>query len=139
MRALNSAKALFGVVLLRFRILPRIWAILLVLVNAASVFFLDTIYGQAALAAVVFGVLVMITIHMRLGFVRLLGIGHVLWIPMLIWFAVKIPMIVDGAALRNWMTLLIVFNSISLVIDAIDVIRYFRGERAPHYAWKEAA
>ena len=135
MPALTSAKELLGIVLLRFRIVPRIWAILLVLVNVAAVFFLDTLYGQAALAAIVFGVVVMVAIHMRCGFVRLLGIGHILWIPMLIWFAVEIPTLEPGSLLRNWMTLLLIFNSISLIIDAIDVMRYVRGERAPHYTW----
>ena len=135
MKALNSAKALLGIVLLTLRLVPRIWAVLLIVVNAFSIFFLDTRYGQVVLAAVMIGALAMIAIHMRLGFVRLLGVGHVLWIPMLMWIVMDFPKLELGSLLRHWLLLLIVVNTISLVIDCIDVARYIRGERAPHYSW----
>ena len=135
MKVLNSAKEITGIVLLRFRLVPRIWAVLLITVNAASVFFLDTRYGQIALAAILFGVMTMIAIHTRLGFVRLLGVGHVFWIPMLIWIAVDIPKLEPGSVLIYWLISLVVFNAISLVIDCVDIVRYLRGERRPHYSW----
>ena len=135
MKSLNSAKELLGIVLLRFRLVPRIWAVLLVVVNAFSIFFLDTRYGQVALAAILIGALAMIAIHVRLGFVRLLGVGHVLWIPMLVWIVIDFPKLEPGSLLRNWLSLLIVLNTISLVVDCIDVVRYIRGERTPHYSW----
>ena len=137
MKFLNSAKEIIGIVLLRFRLVPRVWAALLIMVNASSVFFLDTRYGQIALAAILIGALTMTAIHTRLGFVRLLGIGHVFWVPMLIWMAIDVPMLDPDSMLRNWLLCLIVFNAISLVIDGMDVIRYLRGERRPHYSWNQ--
>ena len=63
----------------------------LILVNAGSLVFLDTIYGQLNLAAVVAAIAVIVLIHAKHGFVRLLGIGHLFWVPMLIWFAFNLP------------------------------------------------
>lgn len=40
--------------------------------------------------------------------------------------------------LYYWVLNLIAFNSVSLVIDAIDVIRFAASERSPHYVWHEA-
>lgn len=74
-------------------------------------------------------------LHASLGFVRLLGIGHVFWIPMLIWFALNLPGREDGQAFYLWCHALLASNFVSLVVDAVDMMRYLRGERAPHYHW----
>ena len=133
MMVFQSLYELLTIVLFRFRLLPRVWAILLILVNAGSLLFLDTHYGQAALVAVTVGVVIMTIIHMRVGFVRLLGIGHLLWIPMLPWMISQLPTVNHDSSLYLWMVVLIGFNSVSLVIDTIDVVRFLRGEREPHY------
>ena len=101
MRILNAAKELIGIVLLRYRLVPRIWATLLIVVNVFSVFFLDTRYGQVALAAALIGASAMIALHLRLGFVRLLGVGHVLWVPMLIWIATDFSQLEPGSLMWN--------------------------------------
>ena len=132
---LRSAVELLGIVLLRFRPLPRVWAILLIAVNLGAVFFLDTLQGRVALVAMLAGALIMAAIHHRLGFVRLLGIGHILWIPMLPWMAAGLHEIETGSPLHTWVRALIVCNVISLIIDAIDVTRFLRGEREPYYTW----
>ena len=137
MNLLNSAKEMLGVVLFRFPLVQRTWAALLIAVNLASVFFLDTRFGQAALASIAVAVVTMLFIHARHGFVRLLGIGHVLWIPMLIWFVAELPTVEPGL-LRTWLIAVIALDAISLVIDTVDVIRWVRGERAPHYSWEPA-
>ncbi|MEX0316376.1 MAG: hypothetical protein AB3N21_00400 [Ruegeria sp.] len=123
------------IVLFRFHWIARIWAILLILVNLAALLFLDTYYAKACLLAAAAGIAVMIAIYLKQGFVRLLGIGHVFWIPMLAWFAWDLPDASENHALFVWVVLLIAFNSISLVIDVLDVTRYLRGERAPFYRW----
>ncbi|MEX0350781.1 MAG: hypothetical protein AB3N15_15270 [Paracoccaceae bacterium] len=129
---------LLWIVLLRFAPLPRVWAICLIAVNLGALFFLGTYYGRVALLAALAGVAVMIVIYSRLGFVRLLGIGHVFWIPMLIWFASDLPSQQTNPDLYWWVIALMAFNSLSLIIDAVDVLRYLRGERAPHYHWHQS-
>ena len=136
MKILNAVKELLGIVLLRFCLVPRIWAALLIVVNAGAVFFLDTQYGQVVLATALLGALAMVMIYLRLGFVRLLGIGHILWIPMLIWIGTDLSKLEPDALLRSWLSLLQAVNTVSLVIDGVDVVRYLRGERKPHYSWE---
>ena len=126
---------MLGIVLFRFHVVPRIWAVLLMLVNGGALLFIHTSYGQIALVAVCAAVLAMSIIYARLGFVRLLGVGHVFWIPMLIWFAMDLPDRTAQPWLYHWVICLLVCNSISLVIDTIDMVRFIRGERQPHYSW----
>lgn len=123
------------IVLFRFRPVPRVWAIALVLVNAAALAFIDTIHGRIALAAAAAGIVVMAAIYTRLGFVRLLGVGHVFWIPMLAWFAANFPDRAAEPALFWWAVALVACNAVSLVIDAVDLVRFLGGERAPYYVW----
>ena len=134
---MNSIRSLeiLGIVLFRFSMLPRIWAILLILVNAASLLFIHTSYGQVGFAAVCAAILVMAIIYARLGFVRLLGVGHIFWVPMLIWFGMNLPNGHEQPLLYSWVICLMIVNSVSLVIDAIDVARFISGERQPHYRW----
>ena len=134
MKILHSLHALFTIVMFRYRPLARVWAMLLILVNVGSLFFLDTIYGQVALAAVAVGIVIMVAIQMKRGFVRLLGVGHILWFAMLPWMFSQLPTVDGDSNLYRWLIALIAFNSVSLVIDTVDVVRYCRGERQPHYS-----
>ncbi len=123
------------IALFRFQPVARVWAVCLILVNLGSLFFLDTIYAQMNLAAIGLGIALMIFIYQRVGFARLLGIGHILWVPMIAYFLMNLPDAMSQPTLYVWVVALIVFNTVSLVIDSIDVLRFLRGERAPHYTW----
>ena len=38
-----------------------------------------------------------------------------------------------NSTFEYWLLIVTVMNTISLVIDAVDVVRYMRGEREPYY------
>ena len=124
-----------AIVFVKFPPLVKLWATVVVLVNAAALLFVTSIYAQVALLAVTFGIFVMSIIYRKHGFVRLLGIGHILWIPMLPWMATELSRLDSGSWLYRWMVVLIVINTICLLVDAIDVTRFLKGERQPHYRW----
>ena len=128
-----QALEILAIVLFRFRPLPRLWAILLIVVNGAAIVFWRTSYGQIALVAVGAAIVTMSVIYARLGFVRLLGVGHVFWIPMLVGFALHLPDRSQEPWLYVWVLSLLACNTLSLVIDTIDVARFVAGERNPHY------
>ena len=67
-------------------------------------------------------------IHARKGFVRLLGVGHFLWLPMLPWLWTRLAETPSGL-FRNWILAVLVVDGISVVIDVTDVTRYFLGDR----------
>lgn len=82
--------------------------------------------------AAVFNVVGVMTLYQQLGYVRLLGLPHIIaWTPLAIhlWFKMKspdvsaMPRVITGIAFTTIM--------ISLAFDYVDLIRYIAGERTP--------
>ena len=93
-------------------------------------------FWSAPEAKVVFAVMVgnailMVALHAKFGFVRLLSIGHFLWVPMVPWLWLRLDAAIPGSAFATWLFLVIVLDSLSLVIDFVDVMRYLSGEIEP--------
>ncbi len=113
--------------------MPKHWVVWMMVLVAANfvvpLFFISTLEAQLVLVAAVFAMLIQVAIFTQAGFVRLLGLGHLPWLPLVIWLAGRL----DGAAgiFGLWLLILIVLNTISLLIDAVDVARYAMGERDP--------
>ncbi len=53
------------------------------------------------------------------------------------WLVFNLPSQSESPLLFYWIVCLIAGNSISLVIDTIDLARYLKGEREPQYTWVE--
>jgi hypothetical protein len=128
----------FGVVFLRFRPVPRLWCVWLVGVNLACLYFITHVEAQVVLAVTAVAVVSQTLIYQRIGFTRILGTTHVLWLPMFAWMATRIDTILADPALANWLVLLFATNMVSIVVDGVDAVRFLRGERAPHYHWQLA-
>ncbi|NKB29181.1 MAG: hypothetical protein GKR99_17145 [Rhodobacteraceae bacterium] len=136
---IRSVLELFGVVCLRFRPVPRIWAIWLLAVNGGCLLFITHVEAQVLLAVTGLAVIVQAAIYQRIGFTRVLGIVHLMWVPMFIWMATRAEAIQADPALATWIAVLFATNLVSLVIDIAEVIRFARGDRAPHYHWAKAS
>jgi len=118
-----------------FRSLPlwvQVWvAGILVPVNAAAFFFLDTPTGQwTALAAV----LVMATnwpiMVWEQGMSRLMSVPHlIIWLPLevALLYRLQAPELAQSELILAWV--IVAINGISLVFDALDTWRWCRGER----------
>ena len=111
--------------------LPRAWVMLLAAVNMASIAFIGYREAQVVLAAMMLGGIIMEVIYAKLGFVRLLGVAHFHWIPMLLWLYGRLDTVRGYPGMYYWILTLFAVNGISLVVDVIDVGRYVAGERAP--------
>jgi hypothetical protein len=132
----RSVFELFGIVLVRFRPVPRIWGAWLVAVNAASLLFIQHTEAQVALGAVSVAALAQALIYQRKRFIRLLGATHVVWVPMLTWMALRLDTLPkEETAFRVWLVALIATNAVSLGLDAWDATRFILGERRPYYVW----
>ncbi len=109
------------------------WVMLLMITNMViPLFYLGTQEGKVVLGAFVFGALFQTAIFSAKGFVRLLGVGHIAWVPMVAWLWTRLDLAPVGSLFRYWLLTTIVVVSLSLLIDTVDVIRYLRGERDPH-------
>ena len=110
-----------------------VWIVLLLVANMViPLFLISTIEGQLVLIAAMAGALSQMAIFASKGFVRLLGIGHIFWVPLVPWLWSRLDGFPPNEPFAVWMTAVIVLNGVSLVIDVSDVWRYLAGERAPH-------
>ncbi|MEJ1931283.1 hypothetical protein WDZ92_13595 [Nostoc sp. NIES-2111] len=134
-RFLISMLELFGVVFLRFRPIPRLWCVWLVAVNLACLAFIAHVEAQVVLAVTLIAVVAQTVVYGRIGFTRVLGTTHVLWLPMFAWMATRMDAIRADPDLAHWLMLLFVTNMVSLAVDTADAVRFLHGEREPHYRW----
>lgn len=133
---MRSVFELLGIVLVRFRPVQRMWGAWLIAVNGACLLFIAHIEAQIALAAVSTALLAQALIYQRKRFIRLLGVSHIIWVPMLAWMALRLATLPEGeVAFHGWLITLIATNAVSLAIDAWDAVRFVLGERQPHYVW----
>ena len=96
----------------------------------SSPFFLHRMEALVVLAVFLLGFNALVRLTSRFGFTRILGPGHVLWIPLVGYLVFRLqqhpPIDLFGA----WIRIVIVADSISLVFDITDTIRYIRGDRS---------
>ena len=115
--------------------MPKPWVAWLGLLMAVNMFmplfFLDTLEARIVLAAIIASAILMTALHARFGFVRLLGLGHIFWVPLLPWLYLRLCGIGAGSPLSVWLWSVMILNGISLLLDGADVFRYWRGEREP--------
>ena len=109
----------------------QIWLLILVIHNMiVPLFYIGRTEAQVVFAAIMLSMGLMTFITARVGFTRLLGIGHILWIPMLFWLWSRLPQLPAADFYGLWLRSLITVNLISLVLDAVDVARYLAGDRS---------
>ena len=108
----------------------KIWLLLLVAANGVTpLFFLDRTEAQVVLVALVASMVGMTVLTGLSGFGRLLGLGHILWIPLLYFLWARLGQIPADDFFGIWIRVLMALNATSLVIDATDVVRYLAGDR----------
>ncbi len=119
--------------MMKMRFPWNVWVMLLGAVNfVGSVLFFNTFEGKFALLAMMGSMIVMLAIYYKYGFVRLLGLGHILfWVPFVIWNLARLS---EPSALNSdfkiWLIAVSVFISLSLLLDFADVIKFFKGEKS---------
>ena len=111
--------------------MPKVWqawiGLMLVLNGVIPLVYFGHTEGKVVFAVFVLSALLMTAIHHAKGFVRLIGVGHFVWFPLIAWLATRLDD-VDGL-MRVWLIALIAVNGLSLVVDVVDLVRYLRGDR----------
>jgi hypothetical protein len=103
---------------------------LLVIFNMIiPLFYLERLEAQLVLAGLMASMALMTLITATTGFSRLMGLGHIFWIPLLYFLWTHLDQIPPNDGFGIWVRSLMVINAASLVIDAVDVFRYLAGER----------
>jgi hypothetical protein len=115
--------------------MPRQWVVWVGLLMALNMlfplFFLTALEAKVVLATMMASAGLMLFIFAKKGFVRLLGLGHILWIPLIVWLLTRVDFMTADTGFEQWLLAVIVLNGLSLVIDLLDVVRYCEGDRQP--------
>lgn len=109
-----------------------------VLVGSVIVFLFSKATRRDALIVVLLNIpnfVLMQWLYGELGYVRLLGLPHVLfWTPLAIYLFLRLRNPAIVTPFRQVMWLLLITIAVSLVFDYADVVRYLLGETDPTLA-----
>ena len=109
----------------------KLWLLVLVAANVVTpLMFLERLEARVVLATILVSFVLMTLLTARFGFTRIVGLGHIVWIPMLAFLSARLSVIPPVDAFGYWIRALFVLNGLSLMIDAADVVRYIDGERS---------
>jgi hypothetical protein len=116
---------------MKMPMLWQIWLMLLVLANMiVPLFFLGRREAQVVIGVFVASAVMQVVLTSVTGFTRLLGLGHILWIPLLYFLWMRLEQNPADDFFGLWIRVVMVLNALSLVIDVVDVVRYIAGDRA---------
>ena len=109
----------------------RLWLALLVIVNfVIPLFFLNRLEAQVVAGTLIASVILMTGLTALSGFTRLLGLGHIFWIPLLYFLWMRLEQNPVDDLFGLWLRVVMILNAASLIIDVIDVGRYIAGDRS---------
>jgi len=107
----------------------QVWVFWMMGINTLSLLFVRHAEGRWVLAAWVVNVVFMSVLFQLNGYNRLLGLSHVLfWTPLVIYLFRRWRALFGRGLFSVWIVTLLLTNSLSLVVDYIDVVRYLIGD-----------
>ena len=120
----------FNLGLLKMPLGVKVWLLALMAANmVVPLFFISTREAQIVILTLLASMMLMTALTARSGFTRLLGLGHILWIPLLVYLWRSLQGYPFDTGMGLWLRVLVVLNTVSLGIDTVDVVRYLRGDR----------
>ncbi len=105
-----------------------VWSLILIIVNVASVGFWNESLAKVIFAAFMLSAMLMMGLYSRFGFEKILGMGHILWLPLLIYVLMEIPAASD--TFKGYLIVWSILTTISLVFDVVDVWKYFTSRKS---------
>ena len=108
----------------------KVWLLALIAANmVVPLFFISTHEAQVVILTMLASVMLMTALTAWGGFTRLLGLGHLPWVPLLVYLGGSLSSYPFDTGLGLWLRVLMVLNTVSLGIDTLDVAKYLRGDR----------
>ncbi len=108
----------------------RVWLLFMVILNLIiPALMFQHQAAQVVLITMILSMALMMMLTDRFGFSRILGLGHILWIPLCFYLFSLWPDYPSQSPLGLWLRFVTLTNLLSLIIDTVDVIRYVKGER----------
>ena len=104
------------------------WVYWMMLLNTAAIFFLKHKQAKVVLVLWVGNLITMTVLYELVGYVRLLGLSHVIWWTPLVIYLFSQRRSFPAGLVATWLWIVLITNSASLILDYIDVARYFMGD-----------
>jgi hypothetical protein len=100
-----------------------IWVFYLMIINLASVGFWHEPLAKLIFIAFMISAMLMMGLYSRFGFEKILGLGHIPWVPLLVYILMQLPDV--EASFKSYLLVLSISIAISLAFDITDVWKYF--------------
>jgi len=113
--------------LLKRPIYEVIWVFYMMAINLYAIRFWDEPLAKAIVVVFLISSILMMGLYAKFGFTKILGLGHILWIPLVIYIAFSI--VGASGSYLSYLIVLSITISISLIIDIYDVWTYFKEKR----------
>jgi len=108
----------------------RIWLATLMAANmVAPLFFLKSVEGLAVFVSINLSAITGTILYKQQGFTRLLGLMHWPWVILLPFLWMRLDAVSAAEPFGIWIRAVLVLNSLSLILDLVDVIKYATGDR----------
>jgi hypothetical protein len=105
-----------------------VWVLFLMIVNVASVEFWNEPLAKVIFVTFMLSAMLMMGLYSRFGFEKILGMGHIPWIPLLVYVLMEIPTARD--TFKSYLIILSISIVVSLVFDIVDVWKYFTSRKS---------
>lgn len=101
-----------------------VWVSFLMIVNVASVAFWHEPIARLIFTSFLMSAMLMMGLYSRFGFEKILGLGHIPWIPVLAYVLTQLP--AAEASFKHYLVVLSCSIAISLLFDTVDVWKYYK-------------
>ena len=105
-----------------------IWLFFLMIINVASLGFWHEPLAKTIFVTFMISAMLMMGLYSRFGFEKILGLGHILWVPLLVYVLMQLPIV--EASFKSYLVVLSISIAISLTFDIIDVWKYFTNPKS---------
>jgi hypothetical protein len=96
--------------------------------NVTSVGFWNEPLAKVIFVTFMLSAMLLMGLYSRFGFNKILGVGHILWIPLLVYMLMEIP--TARETFKGYLIILSISIIISLVFDIVDVWKYFTSQKS---------
>ncbi len=105
-----------------------IWLFFLMIINVASLGFWHEPLAKIIFITFMISAMLMMGLYSRFGFEKILGLGHILWVPLLVYVLTQLPIV--EASFKSYLVVLSISIAISLAFDITDVWKYFTNRKS---------
>lgn len=95
------------------------WVLVLMAINLAGLAFWSELLARVIVAIFLLSAMLMMGLYSVFGFERILGLGHVFWIPLLVMLLMHLPQ--AAGAFAGYLIVLALCLGISLLFDIRDL------------------